>query len=67
MIYIVFKLFCGNLCDRPTRYAFQIVIPKNPMLVILFFICTLYNVQFIFLFNSKFTYNYIFQNTIEYT
>jgi hypothetical protein len=41
--YWSIKLFSDILCDSPTTNKFQIVISKNPMLVIWIFFCTILN------------------------
>ena len=38
--YWSIKLFSDILCDSPTTNKYQIVISKNPMLVIFGFVCT---------------------------
>jgi hypothetical protein len=56
--YWSIKLFLDILCDNPTTNKFQIVISKNPMLVIwIYFLHR--SVQLIFLFNENGTCIYI--------
>ena len=50
------KLLSDILCDSPTIYTFQIVISKNPMLVIRIFVH--HSAPLILLFNKKCTYIY---------
>ena len=59
--YWSIKLFSDILCDSTTTNKFQIVISKNPMLVIWIFFCTMLNCTItIFIYWELYMYLYYF-------